>query len=133
MIWICLLLGLISCSQDRVILEKGAGFYEISKKEIVSLDSLGNVANIETAENFGFITLFAKSGDASTASVEFNGEAITFPGESSFSSPWTVGPTDENRLVMRKVFTLEGWGRKNVKITYRADNLTREVFYLTRN
>lgn len=125
-------LALNSCSEERVRLEKGAGFYEITKRELVNVDSLGNQTGTETFENYGYLTLIANSVGGSGTWI-LNGETYAFGLEGEYTGSWYVGPTDQNRFVMSKVFTVEGWGRKKVKLTYFHELRIRETFYLTRN
>lgn len=128
-----LMLLFSACSQDRVLLEKGAGFYEITKKEIVTLDSMGNQTDLKSEVDFGFLTLYARSGGISSGQWILKGETLAYPGSTDVRLGWEVGPTDQNRFVMGKVFTLEGWGKKNIKLTFLANINTREVFHLRRN
>ncbi len=130
----CFFIGLQACSKDRVILEKGAGFYEIKKKEIQTFDSMGNSTGTSSIEDFGTLAVYAQSGNSSSATMTLIAESLSFGNATIVKGNWQVGPNDEDRFVFGgKIFTLEGWGNKKVTITFRSSLLAREVFHLVRN
>lgn len=134
-LWILALTVILgSCSDERIKLEKGAGFYKITKKEVIKFDSLGQEISKVSVNDFGHLSLLAKSGSGSDGSWVFMDRTETYGPDLEIGLGWQVGPSDENRFVMGKVFTLEDWGKKNIRLTYIFNSSTgdREVFHLSR-
>jgi hypothetical protein len=126
-------LFLSACFKDEAALEKGAGYYNIEKKEILIFDSSFSLQSNTVEKDYGYLVLYAKSGGSSSAKLITKGSTLTFGSDTSVSSGWEVMAKDEKRFIFSRIFTLSGWGSNNITLTYLKNPYEREIFYLKRD
>lgn len=126
-------IGLTSCFKEPNALEKGAGYYTIEEKIIQTFDSSLNLIQESKQKNYGSITLLAKSGGISSARLRFNGQTLAYGGDTLISTNWEVIPGDNSRISISRIFTMKGWGTKNLTLTFLSNIRDREIYKLKRN